>query len=61
MWSEETIKKAAREYFIQQMQYYNIPAILLQYDSRAVEFNSTDLKNAFLAGAKYIINQIQDE
>ena len=61
MWSEKAIKKAAREYLIQQIQHYNIPTILLQYDSRAVEFNSLDLKDAFIAGAKYIINQIQDE
>lgn len=47
MWSEETIKKAANEYY---REAYN-----------RLGYVETEVEDAFLAGAKYVINQIQDE
>lgn len=48
MWSEEAIKKAAENYF---EKYY-------KYDDAIYKRDVIDI---FTAGAKYIINQIQDE
>ncbi len=52
MWTEEKIEKAATRY---------ADNVAEGNDCNGDEYCYSDVKNAFLAGAKYIINNIQKE
>lgn len=66
MWTEEKIKEVAAQYTKQLMEYYNIPMIEFTADNCQTYnrddyqvFNYVDIKKAFVAGARYIINSTQ--